>query len=143
MPFTSGTDKDMYYPPSIFSYEDAVKTCKEQWGVTPNPNWARTTYGGLNGLQGSLRNIVFSNGLLDPWSAGGVLSSKGFHESVVTVHIPNGAHHLDLMFSNPQDPVDVKLARLIELANIEKWIREARHQRRSTTLDDSNLVTTS
>ncbi len=44
----------------------------------------------------SATNIVFSNGLLDPWSAGGVLAN--ISETVVSVLIPNGAHHLDLMF---------------------------------------------
>lgn len=40
------------------------------------------------------------------------------------VIIPDGAHHLDLMFSNPLDPLTVKAARTIELDNIERWIEE-------------------
>ena len=38
--------------------------------------------------------------------------------------IPDGAHHLDLMFSNPGDPLTVKAARTIEVDNIERWIEE-------------------
>ncbi len=39
-------------------------------------------------------NIVFSNGLLDPWSAFGVTTApKGGDGSVVVVTIPDGGHH--------------------------------------------------
>ena len=45
---------------------------------------------------------MFSNGLLDPWSSGGVL--KNISKSVVAVVLPLGAHHLDLMFPTDADP---------------------------------------
>ena len=35
--------------------------------------------------------------------------------------IPNGAHHLDLMFSHADDPIDVKAARTLELEQIALW----------------------
>ena len=38
------------------------------------------------------------------------------------VIIPNGAHHLDLMFSHENDPDTVKEARREELDNIRSWI---------------------
>lgn len=36
--------------------------------------------------------------------------------------IEGGAHHLDLMFSHPDDPPAVTLARTFELQQIERWL---------------------
>ena len=45
---------------------------------------------------------MFSNGLLDPWSSGGVL--QNISESLVAVIIPEGAHHLDVRAALPSEP---------------------------------------
>lgn len=66
-------------------------------------------------------NIVFSNGLLDPWSGGGVMRSP--NDKVKIIIIPEGAHHLDLRGVNKNDPGSVREARKQELQEIEKWIR--------------------
>ena len=63
-----------------------------------------------------------SNGLRDPWSSGGVTKNIG---DLVTVLIPEGAHHLDLRASNPLDPKSVIDARNIHKENIRKWINKA------------------
>lgn len=130
MPFSSGTSKDMFYPPTgEFSERAASSECEKEFGVRPNAKWAVLSYGGLSGLQRGISNVVFSNGLLDPWSAGGVLSQSGFaSSSVKVVLIPSGAHHIDLMFSHPDDPEDVKQARAMELAEIAAWIQQAKQQ---------------
>lgn len=69
-PFTQGTDKDMFYPLEAYNQSAAFAGCAAQWGVTPRPLWAATAWWGSDLSRAS--NIVFSNGLLDPWSAGGV-----------------------------------------------------------------------
>jgi hypothetical protein len=39
-------------------------------------------------------NIVFTNGLLDPWSAFGVLTrDESYDDSIVVIKIPDGGHH--------------------------------------------------
>ena len=68
--------------------------------------------------------LLSSNGLLDPWSAGGVL--KSVSDSLVAILIEDGAHHLDLRHSNPKDPPSVLEARKQERAYFAKWIADYR-----------------
>ena len=62
--------------------------------------------------------------MLDPWTSGGITSN--INESVVSIIMLMGAHHLDLRASDPiHDPEEVRLARKKEEQNIRKWIKEA------------------
>ena len=79
---------------------------------------ANLEYGGRQLSAAS--NIVFSNGLLDPWSSGSILKTAG---GITAVIIPEGAHHLDLRASNPADPVSVIAARKMEKKHIRKSIQ--------------------
>jgi lysosomal Pro-X carboxypeptidase len=63
---------------------------------------------------------VFSNGALDPWSVFGVTADVS--DSVVAVLIPDGAHHLDLMYSTPTDSDDLKAARQTIMAHVARWV---------------------
>ncbi|CAG2195723.1 PRCP [Mytilus edulis] len=67
-------------------------------------------------------NIIFSNGLLDPWSSGGVTESLS--ASLPAIIIPDGAHHLDLRSTNKNDPKDVTQAREKEKDIITQWIKD-------------------
>lgn len=112
-----------------FNTEDAVQACEAHWGVKPRKLHATIEWGGKRIETAS--NIVFSNGLLDPWSSGGVLDS--ISETLVAVIIPEGGHHLDLFFSHPDDPASVKEARNIEEEHIARWIKEARGVAKKST----------
>ena len=63
----------------------------------------------------------YSNGLLDPWSSGGVMHTVS--PSLPAIIIPNGAHHVDLRFSNPADTSDIRAAREQELTIIRQWLK--------------------
>lgn len=120
MPFSRSGEDDMFWK-QPWDLKAFAKQCKEQWGVTPRPYWAQINWGGRK--IGTASNIVFSNGLLDPWHGFGVLQNVS--DSVVAIVIPEGAHHLDLMFSNAMDPPSVTAARNLERQYMHMWIEEA------------------
>ena len=53
-------------------------------------------------------------------------AGDGGATAVQSVLIAEGAHHLDLMFSNPHDPQCVKDARAMELSAIRSWVAAAK-----------------
>ncbi len=152
-----GLGNDFFWPPSlprgVQTYTDMIRNttsapCPDPYGIfgySKEPydlwsTWLDTYYGGDN-MNGH-SNIIFSNGLLDPWSAGGVykqrsmpkydqwrlLSDQAFMQNitnndVVALIIPYGGHHTDLMYSSIQDPTCVTQARDIEEQYIAKWIK--------------------
>lgn len=119
MPVCSDGVNDMF-PVTKWDFKVYSQECQTTLGVTPLQHWAEAMYGGKNIKAHS--NIVFSNGLLDPWSAGGV--TKNLTDSLIAVLIEEGAHHLDLRHKNPLDPPSVVQARKTEKILIAKWIKE-------------------
>jgi len=119
--FTLSGSNDMFWNRAM--NQSAIDThCQAKYGLVPRPRWIGDEFHGHAGAS----RIVFSNGGLDPWSSGGVINGTPPSETetgVTTVLIPNGAHHLDLFFSNPADPPDVIAARKLELEMIAKWIK--------------------
>jgi lysosomal Pro-X carboxypeptidase len=132
-PFLQGTRDDMfwcsdgtYYPKddcSFWNFTSESDRCFQQWGVRPRKDWARVALAGKNLKHAS--NIVFTNGLQDPWHGGGVL--QNISETVVSVIIPNGAHHIDLMFSDPADKdyPDILHARQVQVEHMHRWVSVA------------------
>uniref|UniRef100_A0A182K5G5 Lysosomal Pro-X carboxypeptidase n=1 Tax=Anopheles christyi TaxID=43041 RepID=A0A182K5G5_9DIPT len=126
MPICADGVHDMFLP-QPWNMQTYADKCFKKYGVHPRPAAALLNYGG-EFLDASITNIIFSNGLLDPWSGGGVLRSS--NENVKIVLIPEGAHHLDLRASNPADPASVTRARAVHVQNIQKWLTEYRKQRK-------------
>ena len=121
MPSSSDGVHDMFWP-QPWDAQNQSDSCFARFRVRPRPDWVSTYYGGRRALQRA-SNIVFSNGLLDPWSGTGVLEDVS--ETVVALKLKEGAHHLDLMWSTPDDPAEVVEVRRQELAHIQRWIDEA------------------
>ncbi|CAN7070242.1 unnamed protein product [Brassica oleracea var. botrytis] len=100
--------------------------CLREYGVKPRPHWITAEFGGQR-IEMVLKrfgsNIIFSNGLQDPWSGGGVL--KNISSSIIAlVTRKAGAHHTDLRAATKDDPEWLKQQRRQEVAIIEKWISE-------------------
>ena len=71
MPFCFDNVKDMFEK-SEWNYTQFARDCHKKWNTMPRPDMADLMYGERK-LQGA-SNIVFTNGLLDPWSSGGYSS---------------------------------------------------------------------
>ena len=120
----------------VFNMEkDAVDPCKALFNGSAVLNTSKLTYlyGGYK-LPERVTNIIFSNGLLDPWHGGGLLLPKNKADSPLHTHHGNGvhsifmklgAHHLDLRGPHKQDPDEITRARQIELEIIKGFIDDA------------------
>lgn len=122
---TDGNHKDSIFPKSTWSYEERAKECSNYYKVQPRPTWITTEFGGHD-IRRVLRrfgsNIIFFNGLRDPWSGGGVL--KSISKTIVAIVAKEGAHHVDLRFSTSEDPEWLKDIRRREVSIISMWLSE-------------------
>ncbi|KAF2896876.1 hypothetical protein ILUMI_09299 [Ignelater luminosus] len=119
MPMCSG-DLDMFENES-WNFTKYAEDCYKKWKVgVRRADSVVLEYGGKDLKTTS--NIIFSNGLLDPWSGGGVLNDAS--DSVLAVVMPDVAHHLDLRASNPADPSSVRNARKFYIRVISEWLQK-------------------
>lgn len=116
MPMCSNGTTDMFMPKK-WDFKEFSDECYKKFKVTPQENAAMTMYGSRFNYAS---NIIFSNGLLDPWSGGGVL--RVFNDNISVRIIPEGAHHIDLRADNPEDPASVKEARKQYMKKFKEWI---------------------
>ena len=114
---------DMFWP-LPFNLTAYTQACQAQFGITPRPYWSNTYYGSSDLSAAS--NIIFSNGVLDPWLSGGVTTPQS--PSITTLVIEHAAHHLDLRWPNPADPESVIAARAKEFAVMDSWLSAHKQQ---------------
>ncbi|KAM1100101.1 hypothetical protein ACFX2I_006643 [Malus domestica] len=120
-----GVSNDSMFPPYQFDLQEYIDSCKALYGVPPRPHWATTYFGGHDiklALYRFASNIIFSNGLRDPYSSGGVL--ENISDTVVAVHAKNGSHCLDVLRSDSTDPGWLVEQRKTEVKIIEGWLAE-------------------
>ncbi|XP_019056894.1 PREDICTED: lysosomal Pro-X carboxypeptidase [Tarenaya hassleriana] len=120
----SCSDECMFQPFEE-DYKGFEENCVFRFGVKPRPHWITTEFGGQR-IEKVLKrfgsNIIFSNGMQDPWSRGGVL--KNISSSIIALVTKQGAHHADLRRETEEDPDWLKEQRRQEVAIIQKWIDE-------------------
>ena len=115
-----GPPNDMFWAQPVWDHARMDAHCRSAYNLTTRYGWLNTTYGAGN--VGQHTNIVFANGLLDPWHSGGILWNVS--ETVRAYIIPEGAHHLDLLFTVPQDPPGVAFVRSEEARHIRLWLSQ-------------------
>ncbi|CAH2072129.1 unnamed protein product [Thlaspi arvense] len=118
-----GYDKqDTMFQTAPFNMTSFIEGCESYYGVPPRPHWIMT-YFGIQDVRLILRrfgsNIIFSNGLSDPYSVGGVL--EDISDSVVAIKT-NGSHCQDIAMKNKGDPEWLVMQREEEVKMIEYWI---------------------
>ncbi|XP_010247724.1 PREDICTED: lysosomal Pro-X carboxypeptidase-like [Nelumbo nucifera] len=124
-PIDHGRDPTSMFPASTFVLRDYIEDCNRSYGVPPRPHWITTEFGGHDiklVLKRFASNIIFSNGLRDPYSIGGVL--QNISDSVVALATVNGSHCLDILSESPNDPKWLSMQRQSEIEIIEGWIEK-------------------
>ncbi|XP_023541432.1 lysosomal Pro-X carboxypeptidase-like [Cucurbita pepo subsp. pepo] len=117
------TGNDTMFPAYNFELGSFIDYCNKLYGVSPRPHWVTTYYGGHDIkliLKRFGSNIIFSNGLRDPYSSGGVLHNLS--GSLLALHTPNGSHCLDILRANETDPQWLVEQRETEVNIIKGWI---------------------
>lgn len=119
---------DMFWEQGPFNLSAIRDHCRGAWGVSPSLFWSSTEYGAYSALSQS-SHIIFANGNYDPWSVFGLLTSLS--DTLVAVPIDKAAHHVDLMFSTPQDPPSLRKARRQMVGLLKTWVPQAAAARAS------------
>lgn len=138
MPFASDQNEPNYsmFPSATWDTVEVTAGCQETYNLTPQLYWALDYYGGWDVSKDFAKasNIIFSNGTLDPWQAGGITNTDaastiaGFtlenNDKCTVLYIEGSAHHLDLRLPNAADPATLTAARVTETSMIAQYIDE-------------------
>jgi len=117
------------FPPRPWTQEWLGSHCQKRFGTLPQP-LALTDLWGFRAAeireQGS--RIVFTNGLNDGWSVGGILESLAPEKGLITINLPNGAHHSELghVYEPAKDTEDVKAAHAQIAELLHSWLEEVK-----------------
>lgn len=133
------SDLDMFEPTANqgeFNLAEFSDSCKYYYGLEPNLQYVETELVGQD--LSSLSNVIFSNGLRDPWSSGGVLKSD--NPNIDILILPQSCHHEDLRGSEPSDSPQLVKVRNKEKEIIRRWIKQ--HQQRKENQLHGDLTTT-
>ncbi|KAL9244436.1 hypothetical protein vseg_018211 [Gypsophila vaccaria] len=108
-----------------YDLNTTLQQCKASYGVLPRPNWVETYYGGQDiklVLKRFGSNIIFSNGLRDPYSSAGIL--ENLSDTLRAVYTPQGAHGLDMRMPFSDDPDWLITMRKEEIKIIQEWLTQ-------------------
>jgi lysosomal Pro-X carboxypeptidase len=91
------------YLPRFWSADAFAADCMRKYQLKPQWEYALDFFGGRNPKKdfNKCSNIFFSNGDIDPWSAGGIIQQVSPDCPFALIH--GAAHHLDLKSPNAAD----------------------------------------
>jgi lysosomal Pro-X carboxypeptidase len=139
---TGRPDSDMFFPYATpFSEADIAARCKRVWNATRYPFKMLEQYGTPERFLGEASRLVFSNGLFDPWSSAGIVSLSAAQQArdLHALVIPDGAHHVDLMFSNLGDSETIRAARVTEVQIIKRWVSQHAAERAAGRAEQAQM----
>lgn len=119
------------FPPHNWTEQWLTAHCRRRFGATPRFELLREEMG-IDQIDRwpQPTRIIFSNGLLDPWSAGGVLQNISSNPTIVAITIADGAHHQDLNGGiTPDDTPAMLAARRQEKRVLTDWLRAIQKER--------------
>jgi hypothetical protein len=83
-----GMSKESMFPPRDWSLEWLNNHCMSRFGVTPQPLELVRRWGFDKLAENNVTRILFTNGLKDGWSVGGI--KQNLSDSLIALHFPNG-----------------------------------------------------
>jgi len=120
------------FPSRPWTTEWLSEHCAKRFGVSPQAA-ALTDLWGFDeeNLKAQASRILFTNGLNDGWSVGGILKDLAPEKGLLAINLPNGAHHSDLSHWPPSqaDTWDVTAAHERILALVGSWLEEVRGEK--------------
>ena len=115
-----GPPNDMFWEQPVFNHSVWNAWCRHQfWGLSPRWGPLSWTLGREAVYQSS--NIVFVNGMLDPWHTGGILANGTLGRDLIAYLIPDAGHHLDLFYPSAADSDAVCRIRRAQVSFVKKW----------------------
>ena len=98
--------------------------CESRFNVNPQPKSLVELWGFDDLVKAGASYILFTNGLNDGWSVGGI--KQNLSSTLLTINIADGAHHSDLSHNPPSehDTEDVRAAREAAMTVLKTWLEE-------------------
>jgi len=121
------------FPSRDWSLNWLTNHCQNRFGVIPKPLALIKKYGFDNPANVNVTRIIFTNGMKDGWSVGGIQTNLS--ESVIALNFPNGAHHSDLSHQGPseEDTNDIKQGFESVRQLLKAWLIDIQKERMTTT----------
>lgn len=128
-----GFSSESMFPTRKWTMDWMKEHCMSRFGVTPQPYKLVKEWGFDDlTLKTNASRILFTNGLNDGWSVGGI--QQNLSETIVALNFPNGAHHSDLSHNGPSwhDSRDIKEGYKFVTRLFSQWLNEMKQQQRQS-----------